>query len=118
MLTSSQQIIQVGSSKQVKIWQRCMHNFAQVLLLLCCPMLLCKYWEKRSFFFVFPFYSVNNGENQLINDWQILLSDYPIVSIEDPFDSDDWGTFKAFTELGVCQVHSSFLFSGGWYIEK
>uniref|UniRef100_A0A1D1XZC4 phosphopyruvate hydratase n=2 Tax=Anthurium amnicola TaxID=1678845 RepID=A0A1D1XZC4_9ARAE len=33
-----------------------------------------------------------------------LCTDYPIVSIEDPFDRDDWEHTKAFTDLGVCQV--------------
>ncbi|MQL92898.1 hypothetical protein Taro_025539 [Colocasia esculenta] len=33
-----------------------------------------------------------------------LCADYPLVSIEDPFDKDDWEHTKAFTDLGVCQV--------------
>ena len=30
--------------------------------------------------------------------------DFPIVTIEDPFDQDDWDHTAAFTAEGVCQV--------------
>ncbi|XP_026399330.1 cytosolic enolase 3-like [Papaver somniferum] len=33
-----------------------------------------------------------------------LCKVYPIVSIEDPFDKDDWEHTKLFTSLGICQV--------------
>lgn len=33
-----------------------------------------------------------------------MYEDYPIVSIEDPFDQDDWENTKAFASLGACQV--------------
>ncbi|KAL6516486.1 Beta-enolase [Orobanche gracilis] len=29
---------------------------------------------------------------------------YPIVSIEDPFDKEDWEHSKYFSSLGVCQM--------------
>ena len=30
--------------------------------------------------------------------------DYPIASIEDPFDKEDWEHSKLFCSLGLCQV--------------
>ncbi|KAI3918450.1 hypothetical protein MKX01_041770 [Papaver californicum] len=33
-----------------------------------------------------------------------LCKVYPIVSIEDPFDKDDWKHTRLFTSLGICQV--------------
>ncbi|KAL6967615.1 Beta-enolase [Sarracenia purpurea var. burkii] len=30
--------------------------------------------------------------------------DYPVVSIEDPFDKEDWEHVKYFSGLGICQV--------------
>lgn len=36
-------------------------------------------------------------------------SEYPIVSIEDPFDREDWEHIKQFSELGLCQVCSLYL---------
>lgn len=41
---------------------------------------------------------------EMINLYKELCADYPIVSIEDPFDQDDWENTKAFTSLGACQV--------------
>lgn len=41
---------------------------------------------------------------EMINLYKELCTDYPIVSIEDPFDQDDWDNVKAFTSLGACQV--------------
>jgi len=37
--------------------------------------------------------------------------EYPIVSIEDPFDKEDWEHVKQFSSLGICQVCSVFLSS-------
>lgn len=34
----------------------------------------------------------------------LAISEYPIVSIEDPFDKEDWEHIKYFTSLGLCQV--------------
>jgi enolase len=36
-------------------------------------------------------------------------SAYPIVSIEDPFDREDWEHVKRFSDLGLCQVCSLHL---------
>ena len=33
-----------------------------------------------------------------------FTTDFPIVTIEDPFDQDDWDNTAAFTAEGVCQV--------------
>ncbi|CAH9135162.1 unnamed protein product [Cuscuta epithymum] len=33
-----------------------------------------------------------------------LCTEYPIVSIEDPFDKEDWEHIKNFSGLGICQV--------------
>ncbi|OVA15544.1 Enolase [Macleaya cordata] len=48
-----------------------------------------------------------------------LCKDYPIVSIEDPFDKDDWEHTKLFTGLGICQVvGDDLLMSNPKRIEK
>lgn len=36
------------------------------------------------------------------------LADYPIVSIEDPFDKEDWELTKYFSTLQTCQVRFVF----------
>jgi hypothetical protein len=43
--------------------------------------------------------------------------EYPIVSIEDPFDKEDWEHVKHFSSLGICQVCSVFL-SGELWLES
>lgn len=35
-----------------------------------------------------------------------FCKEYPIVTIEDPFDQDDWDATAAFTAEGVCQVRT------------
>ena len=37
--------------------------------------------------------------------------DYPIVSIEDPFDKEDWEHIRNFCGLGICQVCRIYLIS-------
>ncbi|PIN23954.1 Enolase [Handroanthus impetiginosus] len=44
-----------------------------------------------------------SGED-LINSYKELCEAYPIVSIEDPFDKEDWEHSKYFSGLGICQV--------------
>ncbi|XP_030524250.1 cytosolic enolase 3 [Rhodamnia argentea] len=44
-----------------------------------------------------------SGED-MIDMYKELCSDYRIVSIEDPFDKEDWEHVKHFSSLGVCQV--------------
>ncbi|KAH7668002.1 enolase protein [Dioscorea alata] len=41
---------------------------------------------------------------EMIEMYTKLCSDYPIVSIEQPFDKDDWEHSKLFSALGICQV--------------
>ena len=38
--------------------------------------------------------------------WIFLFEfvEYPIVSIEDPFDKEDWEHIKHISSLGICQV--------------
>jgi len=40
----------------------------------------------------------------MIAMYKELCSEYPIVSIEDPFDQDDWENTKTLTGTGICQV--------------
>ncbi|CAI9106901.1 OLC1v1006148C1 [Oldenlandia corymbosa var. corymbosa] len=56
--------------------------------------------------FKFPNKSGQNfksGED-MINMYKELCADYPIVSIEDAFDKEDWEHFKYFSNLALCQV--------------
>ena len=70
---------------------------------------------KNSLFplFFFPFRKKKNhfrtkkkqiaGE-QLLDLYKSFCKDYPIITIEDPFDQDDWDNTAAFTAAGLCQV--------------
>jgi len=48
----------------------------------------------------------NDGSNKISGDslkdlYKSFVSEYPIVSIEDPFDQDDWATYAKLTaEIG------------------
>jgi len=42
--------------------------------------------------------------SELGDVYRSFVNDYPIVSIEDPFDQDDWSGYSAFTESVNCQV--------------
>lgn len=44
-----------------------------------------------------------SGED-MIDMYQELCTEYSIVSIEDPFDKEDWEHVKHFSSLGLCQV--------------
>ncbi|PON62782.1 Enolase [Trema orientale] len=44
-----------------------------------------------------------SGEH-MIDMYKELCAEYPIVSIEDPFDKEDWEHVKHFSSLGLCQV--------------
>uniref|UniRef100_A0A0C9QQG5 phosphopyruvate hydratase n=1 Tax=Wollemia nobilis TaxID=56998 RepID=A0A0C9QQG5_9CONI len=46
---------------------------------------------------------IKTGE-EMIEMYKQLCADYPIVSIEDPFDQDDWENTKILTAAGICQV--------------
>ena len=41
---------------------------------------------------------------ELLDLYTKFCADYPIVTIEDPFDQDDWDNTAAFTATGLCQV--------------
>jgi len=41
---------------------------------------------------------------ELLELYQKFVADYPIVSIEDPFEQDDWDNSASLTALGICQV--------------
>ncbi|XP_062173103.1 cytosolic enolase 3 [Alnus glutinosa] len=40
----------------------------------------------------------------MLGMYKELCLEYPIVSIEDPFDKEDWEHVKQFSSLGICQV--------------
>ncbi|XP_072974814.1 cytosolic enolase 3 [Typha angustifolia] len=42
--------------------------------------------------------------DDMIEMYTQLCSEYPLVSVEQPFDKDDWEHTKLFTTLGLCQV--------------
>ncbi|GLU11494.1 hypothetical protein SLE2022_282350 [Rubroshorea leprosula] len=53
--------------------------------------------------------AIRSGQNfksggDMIQMYKELCGDYPIVSIEDPFDKEDWEHNKFFCALGLCQV--------------
>lgn len=41
---------------------------------------------------------------EMLELYQQFCSNYPIITIEDPFDQDDWDNTAAFTATGACQV--------------
>jgi len=41
---------------------------------------------------------------EMIELYKTFCEKYPVITIEDPFDQDDWDNTKKFTDLGVCQV--------------
>ncbi|XP_024392740.1 uncharacterized protein [Physcomitrium patens] len=46
---------------------------------------------------------VKSGD-EMIAMYQSFCKDYPIISIEDPFEQDDWENTKKLTDLKICQV--------------
>uniref|UniRef100_A0A2K5D991 phosphopyruvate hydratase n=1 Tax=Aotus nancymaae TaxID=37293 RepID=A0A2K5D991_AOTNA len=42
--------------------------------------------------------------DQLADPYKSFIKDYPVVSIEDPFDQDDWGAWQKFTASAGIQV--------------
>ncbi|KAL7173275.1 hypothetical protein ACSBR2_032690 [Camellia fascicularis] len=59
-----------------------------------------------------------SGE-EMIDLYKELCAEYPIVSIEDPFDKEDWEHVKKFSNLGICQVvGDDLLMSNPKRIEK
>jgi enolase len=43
--------------------------------------------------------------DELIEMYKAFTKDFPVISIEDPFDQDDIEHSKKLTAEGVCQVH-------------
>lgn len=41
---------------------------------------------------------------EMLELYQKFCTDYPIITIEDPFDQDDWDNTAAFTATNACQV--------------
>ena len=64
----------------------------------------------NEFLFIFTLinflFQNNDGSNKISGDslkdlYKSFVSEYPIVSIEDPFDQDDWATYAKLTaEIG------------------
>jgi enolase len=51
----------------------------------------------------------NDGSQRLTGDeltdlYKKFCADYPVITIEDPFDQDDWDHTAKFTAAGLCQV--------------
>lgn len=42
--------------------------------------------------------------DEMLELYRKMCDEYPIVSIEDPFEQDDWEPTKALTEMNACQV--------------
>ena len=45
-----------------------------------------------------------HGREGLLKLYTKIAADYPIISVEDPFDQDDWENTTKFTAEGVCQA--------------
>ena len=52
---------------------------------------------------------------ELQEQYSAYCKQYPIISIEDPFDQDDFDSYANFTSEGVCQVGPSCFPSGCRY---
>ena len=52
------------------------------------------------------------GREELKKLYTKFTSDFPIVTIEDPFDQDDWDNTAAFTAEGVCQARTPLRLMG------
>ena len=44
---------------------------------------------------------------EMLEMYSGFCKQYPIITIEDPFDQDDWDNTAALTQEGVCQVGMS-----------
>ena len=44
------------------------------------------------------------SRDELLDMYRRFCKDYPIITIEDPFDQDDWDSVTKLTVEGVCQV--------------
>jgi len=58
-------------------------------------------WKSDKCGYYLPKKKLNRTSDELIEEWKILCGKYPIVSIEDPLDEEDWDGWKKLTcELG------------------
>lgn len=44
------------------------------------------------------------SREQLADLYKDFVKNYPVVTIEDPFDQDDWDSYAGLTAEGLCQV--------------
>ena len=74
-----------------------------------------EFWKDEEKVYDLDFKTENNDKSQcltgeaLMGVYESFVADYPMVSIEDPFDQDDFPSYKAMTEkVGeTCQVCSA-----------
>ncbi|MGN0675284.1 MAG: phosphopyruvate hydratase [Oscillospiraceae bacterium] len=58
-------------------------------------------WKSDTKGYYLPKKKASSSTDELIEEWKILCSKYPIVSIEDPLDEEDWDGWRKLTaELG------------------
>ncbi len=58
-------------------------------------------WKSEGCGYFLPKKKLNRTSDELIEEWKSLCGKYPIVSIEDPLDEEDWDGWKKLTyELG------------------
>lgn len=55
-------------------------------------------WKSDKKGYLMPKKNVAKTTDQLIEDWENMCAKYPIVSIEDPLDEEDWEGWKKLTE--------------------
>lgn len=48
--------------------------------------------------------SMKKTPEEMLELYKKMCEEYPIISIEDPFEQDDWEPTKQLTEMGMCQV--------------
>ena len=42
----------------------------------------------------------------MVKMYEDITKNYPVISIEDPFDQDDWEAYTAFTAEGLAQARA------------
>ncbi|MCI00555.1 cytosolic enolase 3-like, partial [Trifolium medium] len=79
-------------------------NFCIVYAVLC--MLFPKIGKRYDLDFQSPQKSGQDFKSaeDMMELYRELCVEYPIVSIEDPFDKEDWEHFKDISSLAICQV--------------
>lgn len=54
-------------------------------------------WYKDGYY-ILPKKGIHYSTTELINYWKRIVSDYPVISIEDPLSEEDWEGWKLLTE--------------------